>query len=48
MENFGPPPYRKFKPLISAFIENSILKIIETTDLDLNWMKNISMFGQLQ
>ena len=24
IENFGPPPYRKLKPLISAFIENSI------------------------
>ena len=24
IENFGPPPYRKVKPLISAFIENSI------------------------
>ena len=23
IENFGPPPYRKLKPLISAFIENS-------------------------
>ena len=24
IKNFGPPPYRKLKPLISAFIENSI------------------------
>ena len=24
IENFEPPPYRKLKPLISAFIENSI------------------------
>ena len=23
-KNFGPPPYRKLKPLISAFIENSV------------------------
>ena len=24
IENYGPPPYRKLQPLISAFIENSI------------------------
>ena len=24
IENFGPPPYRKLQPLISAFTENSI------------------------
>ena len=24
IENFGPPPYRKLQPIISAFIENSI------------------------
>ena len=24
IKNFGPPPYRKLQPLISAFIENSI------------------------
>ena len=23
IENYGPPPYRKLKPLISAYIENS-------------------------
>ena len=33
-KNYGPPPYKKLQPLISAFIKKTIfLEIIETPDL---------------